>query len=197
MQPLAESLLRNAIKVMMIIEIFGRRLIIEQIPEQFEKFFNEAPYTSRNYRKQKQSPRLINLQVKAALCVLQQKLLSKVLQGFGRELTQSEGWPTCFAVTIILAFFLEQMQEKSIRFYQKSKACGPLDRKSVKHSGSPNDIREYNNTAQLQIFDVIHMLLRCKSEKQTLSDKKSSKKISLMGSKLRKAMGDLKEDFSK
>lgn len=194
----AEVLVRNAIKVIVINSIFSRRLRLQDIPQQFEKFFYEPRFGPRSDTNYSKCPRLINLQVKAALWELQQRLLSDVLRDFGRELPKADGWPVCFAVAIILAFLLEQTQEKSVGLVRLNRASEHLDRKSVQTLGSSRDIKEFRTVALVHVFDMIHVLMRCKSEKQTMSEGRSSiKRISSMGSDLRKVISNLKEVFSK
>jgi len=192
----AEVLVRNAIKIIMINSIFFRRIWLRDIPQQFKKFFDEPPYGPRSNVQYTKSPRLINIHVKGALRSLQKRLLSSVLRDFGRELPKSDGWPICFTVATILTFLLEHSQEKSVGFVRAAKAAEPLDRESVKARGSEEDIEEFRTVTLVRVFDMIHVIMRCKSEKQTISGGRSSvKRISSMGSDLRKAISDLKEEF--
>lgn len=118
-------------------------------------------------------------------------MLPDVLRDFGQELLKIDGWPICFAVGIILAFTPEHFEAKCPLIYMTQKALLESPRRdSIPStcSGLQQIMEEYRTGALVRVFDHIHVLLRCKLEKQT---------DSTMGSSLRKDIRDLEETFGK
>lgn len=148
------SLIKCAIKVVMVQTILGVSLTLEEIPEAFKHdYFRgySGPQPDCFYS---QSPRLLNRQVKVAFALVYNSLLQQALKGFKYLVTIPESWATCLFISICLAILLERIEAGSQEFLHIARNVYKVE------PGSISEVEDYCREVDVIVFDRIYRLLR-------------------------------------
>ncbi|KAK0102375.1 hypothetical protein ONS95_005997 [Cadophora gregata] len=125
-------LMKSAIKLIAIYRIIMQALLLDELPDSFgESTFVDRTGPQVYSDRRRQSPLLLNLQVKVALHNLQSRILKQVLTGLTKLMESRKSWPSCLFISICLAFVIERIDIASTEHQQlRARSTRPEDDKA-------------------------------------------------------------------
>ncbi|KAH7333186.1 kinase-like domain-containing protein [Rhexocercosporidium sp. MPI-PUGE-AT-0058] len=146
--------MRSAIKLIASHRVISQALLLDELPESFkEDAFGSQTKPHRYSDWHRQSPLLLNLQVKVAFHKLQCKILKQVLTGLGLLNTSPKSWESCLFISMCLAFLIERVEIANLENVRLSLGSG---RSTEAQAAMIKELHDYRRDVEDIVFCRIY-----------------------------------------
>lgn len=180
--------MRSAIKLIASHRVISQALLLDELPESFkDDTFGSQTKPHRYSDWHRQSPILLNLQVKVAFHKLQCRILKQVLTGLGLVNGSPKSWASCLFISMCLAFLIERVEIASLENVQLSLGSG---RSTEAQAAMIKELHDYKRDVEDIVFCRIYQPMSTNMRSRRAARTSSGSVLVARLGELRRVLGE-------